>query len=179
MDSLVAVHSLKFHAREGDDLFAADVRGEFDGVGELGDDLIAEFGIAGTFGKTMTADEGDVEAQCLHIRVVFAVDALHANEADVFAVLGQDHRVHRLEAPAHDGVPYAVVFDDVGRISSSFIDGLSAETRSSGGSKSGGEEMAAVHGWRSQTGPGSLSYAEGGEDDIQDAFDIDLANDVA
>lgn len=128
MDSLVAVHSLKLHAREGDDLFAADIGGEVDGISQLGDDLIAEFGIARSFGEAVTANEGDVEAESLHIGVVFAVDALHANEADILAVLGQNHRVHGFETPAHDGVLDAVVFDDVGRISSSFIDGLSAET---------------------------------------------------
>lgn len=128
MDSLVAVHSLKFHAREGDDLFAADIGGEVDGIGQLGDDLIPEFGIARSFGEAVAADEGDVETEGLHIRVVFAVDALHANEANVLAVLGQNHRIHGFETPAHDGVLDAVVFDDVGRISRSFIDGLSTET---------------------------------------------------
>ena len=39
--------------------------------------------------------------------------------------------------------------------------------------------MATVHGWRRQTLPGSLSYAERRKDDVEDALDIDLANDVA
>lgn len=127
MNSLVTVHAVKLHAGEGDDLFAADIGCKVNGIGELGDDFIAEFGIARSFGETVAADEGDVESERLHIGIVFAVDAFHAHETDVLAVLGQYHCVHGFEAPTHDGVLDAMVFDDVGRISSGFVDGLSAE----------------------------------------------------
>lgn len=135
MDGFVAVHALKFHAREGDDLFAADIGGEVDGISQLGDDLIAEFGIARPFGEAVAADEGNVEAECPHLGIVFAVDALHADKADVLAVLGQNHRVHGFKTPTHDGVLDAMVFNDVGRISGGFGNGLCAEAGSCGGSK--------------------------------------------
>ena len=39
--------------------------------------------------------------------------------------------------------------------------------------------MATVHDWRRLTLPGSLSYAERRKDDVEDALDIDLSNDVS
>ena len=127
-DGFVAVHAVKLHAGEGDDFFAADSGGDVDGFVELGDDFIAEFGIAGTVGETVAGSERDVEAECFDVSVVFAVDAFDADDADVFGVLGQHQRIHGVEAPAHDAVFDAMVFDDVGRICGGFVDGLGAET---------------------------------------------------
>ena len=60
-DGLVTVHAVEFHPCEGDDLLAADIRGEIDRIRELGDDFVVKIGIARPFGETVTADEGDFE----------------------------------------------------------------------------------------------------------------------
>ena len=126
-DGLLAIHAVELHAGEGDDLFAADIGGDVDAFGELGDDFIAKLGVAGAVGKAVAADEGDVEAERLHIGVVFAFDAFDADETNFFGVLGEHEGVHGLPAPAHEGVFDAFVFDDVGGISGGFGDGLGAE----------------------------------------------------
>lgn len=186
VDGLVTVHAVELHAGEGDDLFAADICGDVDGFGELGDDFVMKLGIARSLGKAVAADEGDVEPELFHIRVELGVDAFDADEADVLRMPGEFEHVHRLPAPAHECVANAFVFDDVGGVRSGFGDGLGAEAGGGSRGECGGEEMATVHGWRfrfqvqsfklgrgRERGVRSLSYAEGGEDEVMHSGKMD------
>lgn len=69
VDGLVAVHALILHAGEGDDLLAAHIGRQVDGIGQLRDHLVMELGIARPLGKAVAAHQRDVQPQLLHLRV--------------------------------------------------------------------------------------------------------------
>ena len=107
------VHAVKAHSGEGDDTLAPDRCGDIDAFFEIRHNLIAELGIAGTFGKPVAADERDLEAELFDGGVVFARDALHRDETDCLAMLRQFDRFEmRIKTPAHDGLADTAVFYD-------------------------------------------------------------------
>lgn len=87
-DGFIAVHTVKFHAREGDHLLGTDICRHINPLGEFGDDLFAEFGVARAIAEAMPANEGDFEAELFHLGVVFPINALDPDEADVLGMFG-------------------------------------------------------------------------------------------
>ena len=92
------------HAGEGDDPLVAGVGAKLDRRRQFCDALGVVGGIYGTLLEPVTADQGNVHAQLFHQGIVVSRNALHCDQADFLAELGQLGCRHRVEGPTHDGL---------------------------------------------------------------------------
>ena len=113
---LLLIHPVKAHPGKRDHLLRADLLGNIDCLGELGDCLVEEARIARPLGKAVARDERDLEPDFLDVWIKLPVDPLDPLQADRLGVTGELEGVHRIETPPHHGMADAVVADRVRRI---------------------------------------------------------------
>ncbi|MFM1944473.1 MAG: hypothetical protein RI897_3455 [Verrucomicrobiota bacterium] len=134
------------HAGERDDLIEAVLGGELDTFEEFRFDRVVVGWVEGALGEAVATAEGDLESELADGGVMFRADALHGDEADIFAMAGQFHGGHGIKRPAHDGLADAAIGDlERGEV----VDGVGCAGEDgwgAGGGESGGAEEAASAG---------------------------------
>ena len=147
---LLLIHPVKAHPGKRDHLLRADLLGDLDPLGELGDRLVEEARVARPFGKAVARNERNLEPELLHIGIKLPVDPLDPLQADRLGVAGELEGVHRIETPSHHGMTDAVVADAVGRVGGGprGVGGRHPARKNPGGKEGRRADESATGDWR-------------------------------